>query len=918
MRSTYLTVLTAGLLLGAPPTYAADDWVVPNQYIVKYPAGDVATHNTGFYRSLHEIGFPFTSTKNYTSPLFPGTVIDSAKLSLEQLKDLPDVADAWPNTYIPPSEGIKEGEVELPESASASFNSRSTKKRDTVGYLHRSYRKAMKAPLEKRQGGTQQDYWRAIHGLTGVQRLHDAGVKGAGAKIAIVDTGFYVQHPALGGCIGPSCKIIDGWDFISNDSNPGTGAGEDSHGTTVAAVAAGKDSIITGVAPDAKLLLYKVIPDYGESQYTSDLTNAIDAILRAVEHGADVISHSIGSLVPWSIGPMQALIDNTVASGIIVTNAASNMGTDNVGTLADRGAAKKSLTIGNYGTKYIHGYEVTATSDGSSKAIVYALGNVAPSASTLGVQVVFASDGVTVADACTDTLPSSFAANKIVLVKLGDDPACTGTGGDAAERLKAIWDAGAAAVLAYGTSPYGNFQEIGNDRVAGFLHNQADADWILNKIAANKPVSITFPTKANYKVKALENSGALDNTTYPSSGSGPTYDLFMSLAVSAPGFNYLSASGRYDGYTVAAGTSFATPYVAGIAALYIGAKGGHTALGPAGIAALREKIITSGTPLRAFPYRGESFPSGALDAVWRQGAGLVNASNVFYTPVEITPAKLDLNDTVHFTSNRQITIKNTGTTPLTFTLSHEAALGSYILYPGVPTIPPFFGGPTYDPAIKATVTIPTTSVTIAGHGSASLALQFAYPSGLTSSRWPLYGGFIRVRSSAGDTFTVPYFGSAGSQKDLTLLLGPPDFKFQAAGTSITGSSSLSLTNPLDRPVVTVRLAIGSAQVRVDYVKTSWTANNWSYPPTPGANNFVANVYDGVRYFTQRWKTDVAKEAMGMDPVFFELPIDGTKSDGTKVPVGNYKVRVAVLKGFGNPTVEADWETWVSPVVTFTA
>src|SRR5690606_2201448 len=82
--------------------------------------------------------------------------------------------------------------------------------------------------------------------------------------------------------------------------------------------------------------------------------------------------------------------------------------------------------------------------------------------------------------------------------------------------------------------------KLANTVAAGFLYSQADADWILTKDAASKPVFIAFPTKANYKVKAVQNVAALDHTTYPSSGSGPTYDLFMSLAVSAPGFNYLS------------------------------------------------------------------------------------------------------------------------------------------------------------------------------------------------------------------------------------------------------------------------------------------------------------------------------------------------------------------------------------------
>lgn len=37
-----------------------------------------------------------------------------------------------------------------------------------------------------------------VHNWTGVDRLHDAGIKGKGAVVAIVDTGIWYPHPDVG------------------------------------------------------------------------------------------------------------------------------------------------------------------------------------------------------------------------------------------------------------------------------------------------------------------------------------------------------------------------------------------------------------------------------------------------------------------------------------------------------------------------------------------------------------------------------------------------------------------------------------------------------------------------------------------------------------------------------------------------
>jgi hypothetical protein len=86
-----------------------------------------------------------------------------------------------------------------------------------------------------------------------------------GKTIAIIDTGVAYTHPDLGGCLGPNCKVIGGYDFVNNDADPMDDHG---HGTHVAATAAG-NGLFKGIAPDAKILGYKVLSAGGSGSGTA-------------------------------------------------------------------------------------------------------------------------------------------------------------------------------------------------------------------------------------------------------------------------------------------------------------------------------------------------------------------------------------------------------------------------------------------------------------------------------------------------------------------------------------------------------------------------------------------------------------------------------------------------------------------------
>lgn len=47
----------------------------------------------------------------------------------------------------------------------------------------------------------------STHRMGHVDQLHAEGLTGEGTIVAIIDTGIDYNHPALGGCFGPGCKV---------------------------------------------------------------------------------------------------------------------------------------------------------------------------------------------------------------------------------------------------------------------------------------------------------------------------------------------------------------------------------------------------------------------------------------------------------------------------------------------------------------------------------------------------------------------------------------------------------------------------------------------------------------------------------------------------------------------------------------
>ena len=101
---------------------------------------------------------------------------------------------------------------------------------------------------------------------------------GSGIKIAVLDSGVRPGGALQG-------KFIEQVDLCHSAGGQGL------HGTAVAAIIAGEDRRLGGVAPDADVLSIRVVPDNGRG----DIFTLAKGIFTAVDRGARIINMSLGS-----------------------------------------------------------------------------------------------------------------------------------------------------------------------------------------------------------------------------------------------------------------------------------------------------------------------------------------------------------------------------------------------------------------------------------------------------------------------------------------------------------------------------------------------------------------------------------------------------------------------------------------------
>jgi subtilisin family serine protease len=132
------------------------------------------------------------------------------------------------------------------------------------------------------------------HNYVGAQHAWEAGVRGQGVRVAVLDGGFDLDHPD----IAPNLNLALSADFTGEGLQYGLPDAY-SHATHVAGTILGADNGfgIIGVAPEAELVAVKVLGDAGSGWFV----DIIAGIYHATMVDADVINISFGSYAPRNL-----------------------------------------------------------------------------------------------------------------------------------------------------------------------------------------------------------------------------------------------------------------------------------------------------------------------------------------------------------------------------------------------------------------------------------------------------------------------------------------------------------------------------------------------------------------------------------------------------------------------------------------
>ena len=156
-----------------------------------------------------------------------------------------------------------------------------------------------------------------------------AQAQGQGAVVAIVDSGVDLGHEDL------RDRIVGETSCFGTDGDPercgGSGQDADGHGTHVAGIVAadaGNGRGVVGVAPEASLLVVRVLHERCDIDGCAVGGSGADVaagVRWAARHGADVINLSLGNTVSRTPGTdFDGAIDEAWARGAVIVLAAGN------------------------------------------------------------------------------------------------------------------------------------------------------------------------------------------------------------------------------------------------------------------------------------------------------------------------------------------------------------------------------------------------------------------------------------------------------------------------------------------------------------------------------------------------------------------------------------------------------------------
>ena len=746
---------------------------------------------------------------------------------------------------------------------------------------------AVEAPTPERDGGSAADMITAVS-MTGANLAQAAGLTGAGIKVGIIDSGIDIDHPDFGGSgvngttPFPTARVAYGYDFVGDayafpadpipDPIPDDCGG---HGTHVAGIV-GANGTIKGVAPGVTFGAYRVF-GCGGSTATDNILAALE---RAYADGMHVINQSLGAARQWPQYPTAQASSRLVDKGVIMVASIGNNGPG--GSSPDALFAAGAPGVGE---KVIG----VASFDNTGVFLPYAIvngRNIPHSTMTFSAPAPTSGSGeiVHVGQGCNADAYLADPAGKIALVDRG-------TCSFAEKAVRAISAGATSVVVANNVAGvvFGTLgAPLGSDvPVVGI--SLADGNFIKAQAA---PVTWTWTAEA---ASAPNPTG---NLISGFSSFGLTADLNLKPNIGAPGGNiYSTYPLEAGGFATLSGTSMSSPHVAGAVALIKQARPGIKAGDMLG------RLQNSADPKNWSGNPGLGF----LDFTHRQGAGMLDIMGTLNATTVVTPSQLALGESEAGPATRTLTVRNMGSSDVTYDLSHVTALATGPNNAcGATTCPASFNT-TGTFLAPATVGFSAPSVTVPAGGSASVDVTITANASLVDRG--IYGGYVVLTPQGGGaTYRVPYAGFKGDYQSTQVLTPTPNgfpWLAQLVGTSYFNRPAGATYTMVgdDIPFFLVHFDHHARRVMFEVFKADGS------PVHP-----VFNKTDVYEYFGRN----------STPGGFFALEWNGTRmhdnGKGTPdhrkvVPNGDYVIKMSVLKALGDESNPAHWETWTSPVIT---
>jgi minor extracellular serine protease Vpr len=714
---------------------------------------------------------------------------------------------------------------------------------------------------------------------TGADLAQAAGWTGAGVKVAVMDTGVDYDHPDLGGCFGPACRVTTGWDFVGDDfAGPNTPVPDplpddcNGHGTHVAGIV-GANGEVTGVAPGVTFGSYRVFGCEGFT--TADIM--IAAMERALADGMHVLNMSIGSAFQtWPNYPTAAASDRAVNKGMVVVASIGNSGASGVYSAGAPGVGKKVIGVASFDNTHIELRTFTITPD--DMPIGYQQATASPTAPTSGSSPMSRTGtSSSAADAC-NPLPAGSLSGTVALIRRGT---CTFH-----QKSLNAQNAGAIGVVLYNNAT-GRFAATvaGTPAITIPVVSISNTEGnLIDSRLATGPVTMTWTDQTGTFVNPT------GNLISSFSSYGLAADLSLKPDIGAPGGLIRSTWPlEKGGYATISGTSMSSPHVAGGVALLLQAHPGTNAN------SVRSILQNSADP----KVWGGNPGLGFLDNVHRQGAGMLDIDDAIVATTSIEPGKLALGESQAGPSTSTLTLSNTGSTAVTYDLSRVNALSTS----GNTNAPSF--NTSNAAATFSQAGVPVTSVTVPAGGTTTVDVMITAATGPNRAQ---YGGYlVFTPQGGGQTYRVPFAGFVGDYQSIVAIT-PTTCPVALPAIGEKGTSrfcGVTSDVPFTLPAADLTFTLADGDVPYIVFHLDHQVRRVRVEAIDAAGN-VGKVGD-FNY-------------LGRNPSngYFWVTWDGETQNGKKietVPNGQYQLRLTVLKALGDATDPAHSETWTSPTIT---